>query len=145
MSGATDRREDEQVPQFYGGINEKFAEWETDVRLWQVEFKVEDRERWGPRVYRRGFHRQPKIILKTKLGTEDVAQFTVDNIIQCLIDNGYGVLLEELGQEALDNYFHMRQGKAESIQDYNFSVKNFSLLPCKGQPLISTRQSEDTG
>ena len=46
MSGATDRREDEQVPQFYGGINEKFAEWETDVRLWQVEFKVEDRERW---------------------------------------------------------------------------------------------------
>ena len=81
MSGATDRREDEQVPQFYGGIDEKFAEWETDVRLWQVEFKVEDRERWGPRLYRRGFHGQPKIILKTKLGTEDVAHFTVDNII----------------------------------------------------------------
>ena len=33
MSGATDRREDEQVPQFYGRIDEKFAEWETDVRL----------------------------------------------------------------------------------------------------------------
>ena len=31
MSGATDRREDEQVPQFYGLIDEKFAEWETDV------------------------------------------------------------------------------------------------------------------
>ena len=43
MSGGTDRREDEQVPQFYGRIDEKFAEWETDVRLWQVEFKVEDR------------------------------------------------------------------------------------------------------
>ena len=50
MSGATDRREDEQVPQFYGRIDEKFAEWETDVRLWQVEFKVEDRDRLGPRL-----------------------------------------------------------------------------------------------
>ena len=26
----------------------------------------------------------------------------------------------ELGQEALDNYFDMRQGKAESILDYTF-------------------------
>ena len=58
--------------------------------------------------------------MKTKLGTQDVAQFTVDNIIKCLKDNGYGELLEELGQEALDNYFDMRQGKAESIQDYIF-------------------------
>ena len=49
MSGRTDRREDEQVPQFYGRIDEKFAEWETDVRLWQVEFKVADRDRLGPR------------------------------------------------------------------------------------------------
>ena len=120
MSGGTDRREDEQVPQFYGRIDEKFAEWETDVRLWQVEFKVEDRDRLGPRLYRRGLHGQPKIIVKTKLGTQDVAQFTVDNIIQCLKDNGYGELPEELGQEALDNYFDMRQGKAESIQDYIF-------------------------
>ena len=56
MSGGTDRREDEQVPQFYGRIDEKFAEWETDVRLWQVEFKVEDRDRLGPRLYRRGLH-----------------------------------------------------------------------------------------
>ena len=55
MSGATDRREDEQVPQFYGRLDEKFAEWETDVRLWLVEFKTEDRERLGPRLYRRGF------------------------------------------------------------------------------------------
>ena len=65
----------------------KFAEWETDVRLWQVEFKLEDRDRLGPRLYRRGLHGQPKIIVKT---------------------------------EALDNYFDMRQGKAESILDYIF-------------------------
>ena len=42
----------------------------------------------------------------------------MDNILQCLKDNGYGELPEELGQEALDNYFDMRQGKAESILDY---------------------------
>ena len=90
------------------------------MRLWHVEFKVEDRDRWGPRLYRRGLHGQPKISVKTKLGTQDVAQFTVDNIIQCFKDNGYGELPEELGQEALDNYFDMRQGKAESIQDYIF-------------------------
>ena len=62
MSGAMDRREDEHVPQFYGRIDEKFAEWETDVRLWQVEFKLEDRDRLGPRQYRRGLHGQPKIM-----------------------------------------------------------------------------------
>ena len=71
-------------------------------------------------MYRSGLHGQPKIVVKTKLGTQDVAQFTVDNIIQCLKDNGYGELPEELGQEALDNYFDMRQGKAESILDYIF-------------------------
>ena len=79
---------------------------------------MEDRDRLGPRLYRRGLHGQPKTIVKTKLGTQDVAQFTVDNIIQCLKDNGYGEFPEELGQEALDNYFDMRQGKAESILDY---------------------------
>ena len=86
MSGATDRREDDSVPQFYGRIDEHFAEWETDVMPWQVEFKVEDRDRLGPKLYRRGLHGQPKTIVKTKLGTQDVAQFTVDNIIQCLKD-----------------------------------------------------------
>ena len=69
MSGATDRREEEHVPQFYGRIVGKFAEWETDVRLCQVEFKLEDRDRLGPRLYRRGLHGQPKIIVKTKLDT----------------------------------------------------------------------------
>ena len=120
MSGGTDRRENEQVPHFCGRIDEKFAEWETDVRLWQVEFKVEDRDRLGPRLYRRGLHGQPKTIVKTMLGTQDVAQFTVDNIIKCLKDNGCGELPEELGQEALDNYFDMRQGKDESIQENIF-------------------------
>ena len=108
------------MPQFYGHIDEKFAEWETDVRRWQVEFKLEHRDRLGPRLYRRGLHGQPKIIVKTKLGIQDVSQFTVDNIIQCLRDNGYGELPEELGHEALDNFFDVRQGKAESTLDNIF-------------------------
>ena len=70
MSGPIDRREDEQVPQFYGRIDEQFAEWETDVRLWQVEFKLEDRDRLGPRLYRRALHGQPKTIVKTKFRTQ---------------------------------------------------------------------------
>ena len=36
MSGGTDRREDEQVPQILWPHRRKIAEWETDVRLWQV-------------------------------------------------------------------------------------------------------------
>ena len=111
------------MPQFHGRIDEKFAEWEIDVKLWQVEYKEDDRVRLGPRLYRRGMHGQPKIIVKKKLGTQDVSQFTVDNIIQCFKDHGHGELPEELGQEALDNYFDMRQGKAESILDYVFREK----------------------
>ena len=76
MSVGIDRREDDQVPQFYGRIDKKIAEWEIDVRLWQVVFKEEDLDRLGPRLYRRGLYGQPKIIVKTKLGTQDVAQFT---------------------------------------------------------------------
>ena len=90
------------------------------MRVWQVEFKVADRDRLGPRLYRRGLHGQPKTIVKTKLGTQDVAQLTVVNIIQCFKDNGYGEFPEELGQEALDNFFDMRRGKAESILDHIF-------------------------
>ena len=45
MSGATDCREEEHVPQFHGRIDEKFAEWEIDVKLWQVEYKEEDRDK----------------------------------------------------------------------------------------------------
>ena len=42
--------------------------------------------------------------------------FTVDNNIETLRNNGYDNTLEEKGQEALENHFDMRQGKA--IQDY---------------------------
>ena len=51
----------------------------------------------------------------------------MDNIIQCLKDNGHGELPEELGQEALDNYFDMRQGKAESILDYIFREETLTV------------------
>ena len=111
------------MPQFHGSVDEKIAEWETDVKLWDVECKEDYRVRLGPRLYRRGLHGEPKIIVKTKLDS----QFTVDNIIQCLKDNGYGELPEELGQEALDNYFDMRQGTAESILDYTFLEEILTL------------------
>ena len=78
MSGGTDRREDEQVPQFYGRIDEKIAEWETDVRLWQVEFKVEDRDRLGPRPYRRGLHGQPKNHCENEVWNTRWCTVTVD-------------------------------------------------------------------
>ena len=89
------------VPQFYGRIDEKFAEWVIDVMLWQVGFKEEDRDRLGPKLYRRGLHGQPKIIVKTKLGTIDLSQFTVDNIIQCLQDNGYGETARRAGTRGI--------------------------------------------
>ena len=131
MSGTVDRRKEDHVPQFRGRIDEKFAEWEIDVKLWEAEYKEDDRVRLGPRLYRRGLHGQPKIIVKTKLGTQDVSQFTVVKILQCLQDNGYGELPEELGQEALDNYFDMRQGKAESIQDYIIREEVLPVAPKK--------------
>ena len=84
MSGATDSIRMSVCHNSVAASTKKFAEWETDVKLWQVEFKVEDCDRLGPRLYRRGVHGQQKIIVKTKLGTQDVAQFTVDNIIKCL-------------------------------------------------------------
>ena len=119
-------REEEHVPQFHGRIDEKFGEWEIDVKLWEAEYTENGRVRLGPRLYRRGLHGQPKIIVKN-LGTQDVSLFTVGKIIQCLKDNGYGELPEELGQEALDNYFEMRQGKAESILDYIFRQEMLSV------------------
>ena len=102
---------------------------------------MEDRDRLGPRLYRRGLHGQSKTIVKTKPGTQDVAQFTVDNNIQCLKDYGYGELPEELGQEALDNYFDMRQGKAESILDYIFNTENFVPIVVPGLSSSSTGSS----
>ena len=73
MSGTDDRREADHVPQFHGRIDEKLAEWEIDVMLCEAEYKEEHRVGLGPRLYRRGLHGQPKIIVKTKLGTQDVA------------------------------------------------------------------------
>ena len=32
MSGTVDPREEDHVPQFYGRIDEKFAEWDIDVK-----------------------------------------------------------------------------------------------------------------
>ena len=71
-------------------------------------------------------------IVKTKLGTQDASQLSVDNIIKCFKDNGRGKLPEELGQEALDNFFDMRQGKAESILDYIFSEEILTVALKKG-------------
>ena len=93
------------------------------MKLWETQYKEDDRIRFGPKLYRRGLHGQPKIIVKTKLGTQDVSQFTVDRFIQCLKENGYGELPKELGQEALNDFFDIRQGKVESIQDYIFRAE----------------------
>ena len=147
MSGGTDRGEDEQVPQFCGRIDEKFAEWETDVRLWQVEFKVEDRDKLGPRLYRRGLHGQPKTIVKTKLGTQDVAQFTVDNIIKCVKDNGYGELPEELGQEARNEKFlesrSSHKGRHSSRKSKKPSPKRLLQRNVRKSGMISVRQETE--
>ena len=69
----------------------------------------------------------------------------MDNIIQCLQDNGYGELPEELGQEALDNYFDMRQGKAESIQDYIFLEEILAVALKKDTALDLDEKIEVTG
>ena len=74
-----------------------------------------------------------------KLGTRDVSQFTVDNIIQCIKNNGYGEQPEELGQEALDNSFDLRQGKAESIQDYIFREEILTVALEKDTAIDSLR------
>ena len=66
MSGTVDRREEDHVPQLHGRIDEKFAEWEIDGKLWEAECKEDDRVRLGPRLYRRGMNGQPKIIVRTK-------------------------------------------------------------------------------
>ena len=76
--------------------------------------------RLGPRLYRRGLHGQPKIATRCVLSS----QWENHPMPQI---KWFGELPEELGQEALDNYFDMRQGKAESTRIF-YSVKKFSLL-----------------
>ena len=110
---------EDDVQQFSRKINETFVEWVTDVRLWETEHKDETRRRLGPSLNRRGLLGQPKQIVKTLLGQGDLANFTVEKTSSTTLrNNGYGDTLEEKGQEALDNYFDVRQGKAEAIQDY---------------------------
>ena len=109
---------EDDVPQFSGKINDHFVEWVTDVRLWEAERKGETKPRPGPRLHRRGLLGQPKETIKTLLGQGDLAGFTVENNIETFRNNGYGDTLEDKDQEALDNYFDMRQGEAEAIQDY---------------------------
>ena len=109
---------EDTVPQFSGEISEKFVELVTYVKLWEAEHKEETKPRLGPRPCRRGLLGQPKQIINTLVGQGDVANFSVDHIIETLRNNGYGDSLEEEGQGALDSYFGMRRGKGEAIQDY---------------------------
>ena len=87
------------------------------MRLWEAEHKDETKPRPGPGLHKRGLLGQPKQIIKTLLDQGDLANFTVDSIIETLSNNGYGDTLQEKGQVVLDNYFDMRLGKAEAIQD----------------------------
>ena len=50
MLGTVDRREEDHAPQFHGRIDEKFAEWEIDVKLWEAEYKEDHRVTLGPRL-----------------------------------------------------------------------------------------------
>ena len=103
----------------------EFVEWITDLRLWEAEHKDETKPRFVPR-----FCRQPKQIIKTLLGHGNPANFTVDYIIETLRNNGYGDTLEEENQEALDNNFDTRQGKAEANQDH---VNRKEMMPLSRQ------------
>ena len=80
----------------------------------------------GPRFNRSGLVGQAKQIVK-KLGQGDLVNFTVGNIVQTLKDNGDRETSEEKGQEALDNCLDLRQGNAESIQDYISREEMMSL------------------
>ena len=62
------------------------------------------------------------IIVKTKLGTQDVAHFSGQHH-QMPQRPGMENFLKSLGQEALDYCFDMSQGKVESIQDYVFRLE----------------------
>ena len=76
---------------------------------------------WDQGCIGRGLHGQPKIIVKNEAwNTRRLHSSQWTTSFQCLKDNGYGELPDELGQEALDNCFDMRQDKAESILDYIF-------------------------
>ena len=109
---------EDDVRRFSGKINEHFVEWVIDVRLSEAELKDETKPRLGPRLHRRGLLGQPKQMIQTLRLVRETANFTVDNSIDTLRNDGFGESLEEKGQEALYSDFDRRQGKAEMIQDY---------------------------
>ena len=80
----------DDVQHFSDKINEKFVEWVTDVR--EAQHKDETKSRLGPRLCRRGLLEQPKAIINTLLGQGDLANFTVDKIIETLKNNVCGDL-----------------------------------------------------
>ena len=91
-------KSEEDVPQFSRKLSEKFADWVTDVRLWEAEHKDETKPRLGPNLYKRGLFGQPNQIINAKLREGELANFTAGNIIQTLEDDGYGDTPGEKGQ-----------------------------------------------
>ena len=107
----------DNVRQFSGKINEQFVEWVTDLRHWEAEHKDETKPRVGSRLHRRGLLGDPKHIIKTLLGQGDLANFAVRTTSR-RSEKCYGDTFEEQAQQALDNHFDMRQGRAEAFQAY---------------------------
>ena len=105
----------DDVRQFSGKINEQFVEWVTDLRHWEAEHKDETKPRVGSRLHRRGLLGDPKHIIKTLLGQGDLANFAVRTTSR-RSEKCYGDTFEEQDQQALDNHFDMRQGRAEAFQ-----------------------------
>ena len=118
------------MPQFHGRVDEKFAEWETDLKLWQVEYKEEDRDRLGPRLYRRGLQGQPKIIVKTKLGTQDVSKCTVESTPaeahwqMGQVDNNARYLRQNVNTKFLRTIVDVSQNDFQTMLDELTDAKN---------------------
>ena len=92
------------VPQFTGKIKEQFVEWVAGLRT--VGGRTQGRDETSPWT--------TPLQERTPWTAEADHQ---DNIIETLTNNGYGVTLEEKGQETLNNHFEITQGKTEAIQD----------------------------
>ena len=120
---------DDDLPQISGKINETFVERVTGVKLREVEHKD------GTKNHALSHASTGENSMDSRsrssrlcLGREILANFTEENIITTLRNTDWkGTLLKKKGQEALDNYFDMRQGKAEAIQDHINRDKNMSL------------------
>ena len=87
MSGTVDRRDEEHVPQFHGRIDEKFAEWEIDVKLWEAEYKEDDRVRLGQKAVSKRTAWAAEDHWETKLGTQDAKasrKMVMENFLKSL-------------------------------------------------------------